>query len=89
MTNINKHIIYPAIAIVIFFAIAMLPVELIGCRNRGLIAAVVALAAGLAGICAAVKALVGKIRGDSNSSLWMLSALIFAVPAIYIVIIAA
>jgi len=71
------------------FVIAMLPVELLGCRNRGLIAAVVAVVAGIAGIFSAVKALMGKIRGDAKSFLWMASALIFAVPAIYIVIVAA
>ncbi|UCD78708.1 MAG: hypothetical protein JSW26_25435 [Desulfobacterales bacterium] len=89
MKNITKHILYPATATAIFFVIAMLPVELLGCRNRGLIAAVVALAAGIAGIFAAVKALIGRIRGDANSSFWMASALIFAVPVIYVVIIEA
>ena len=89
MYNITKHILYPATVTTIFFLTAMLPVELLGCRDRGLIAAVLAIAAGIAGIIAAVKALVGRIRGDANSTLWMASALIFAVPAIYIVIIAA
>lgn len=76
----------PAMVAVIFFAIAALPVELLGCYNRGLIAAVVALAAGVLGIVAAVKALMGKMRGDANSSLWMTSALIFAIPVIFIVL---
>lgn len=70
---------------VIFFTVAALPVELLGCFNRGLIAALVAIAAGVMGIVAAVKALKGKIHGDANSSLWMTSALIFAIPAIFIV----
>ena len=89
MKNITMHILYPATAAAIFPFIAMLPVELLGCRNCGLIAAVVAVIAGIAGIFSAVKALMGKIRGDAKSFLWIASALIFAVPAIYIVIVAA
>ena len=86
MQKIIKHILIPAMVGVIFFAIAALPVELLGCYNRGLIAALVALAAGILGVVAAVKALKGKIRGEANSSLWMASALIFAIPTIFIVL---
>ncbi len=86
MKKIIKHIMIPAMASIIFFAVAALPVELLGCYNRGLIAAIVALAAGVLGIVAAVKAVKGKIRGEANSSLWITSALIFAIPAIFIVL---
>jgi len=86
MQKITKHIMIPAMVAVIFFAIAALPVELLGCYNRGLIAAFVAMAAGVLGIVAAVRALTGKMRGDTNSSLWMASALIFAIPTIFIVL---
>ena len=86
MKKIIKHIMIPAMASIIFFAVAALPVELLGCYNRGLIAAIVALAAGILGIVAAGKAVKGKIRGDANSSMWMASALIFAIPAIFIVL---
>ena len=76
----------PAMVSIIFFAIAAMPVELLGCYNRGLIAALVALAAGVLGIAAAVMAVKGKIRREANSSLWMASALIFAIPTIFIVL---
>ncbi len=84
MKKIAKHIIIPALVAAIFFVVASLPVELIGCRNRGLIAVLLAIAAGILGIVAAVNALMGKVRGDANSSLWMASALILAIPAIFI-----
>jgi hypothetical protein len=86
MKKITEHVIVPALIAAIFFAIASLPVELLGCRNRGLIAAFVAMAAGIAGTIAAVKALMGKMKRDADSSLWMVSALILATPAIYIVL---
>ena len=86
MKKIIKHVMIPAMASILFFAVAALPVELLGCYNRGLIAAIVALAAGVLGIFAAVKAVKGKIRGDVNTSLWIASALIFAIPAIFIVL---
>ena len=88
MRKITKHIIIPLIVAAIFFVVASLPVELLECRNRGLIAPLLPIAAGILGIVAAVKALMGKVRGDSNSFLWMASALILAIPAIFIVLIA-
>jgi hypothetical protein len=88
MREITKHIAIPLILPAIFFVVVSLPVELLGCRNRGLIAALLAIAAGIFGIVAAVKGLIGKVRGDSNSFFWMASALILAIPAIFIVVIA-
>ena len=69
-----------------FFAITAQPVEVLGCRNRGLIAAGIALTAGILGIVAAVRAVLGKVRGEEKTSMWMASALIFAIPAFYIVV---
>jgi formate/nitrite transporter FocA (FNT family) len=71
MKKITRHLIIPVVVTVLFFAVA----------------AGVALAAGVLGIVAAVKALKDKMRGEANSSLRMASALIFAIPAIYIVLI--
>lgn len=86
MKKITKHVMIPAAVTAIFFAIALLPVDILGCRIRGLIAAFTAIFAGIFGIVAAARALMGKMRGDANTSLWIASALIFAIPAIYIVI---
>jgi hypothetical protein len=86
MTKITKHIMIPANVTVIFFVIAALPVDVFGYRNIGLIAASIAVGAGLLGIVAAVRAIICKVRGDTTSSLWMMSALILAVPALFIVV---
>jgi hypothetical protein len=88
MTKITKHIIFPLILPALFFVVAALPVELLGCRNRGLIAALLAIASGMLGIVAAVKGLIGKVRGDAYSFLWIVSALILIIPAVFIVLIA-
>jgi hypothetical protein len=85
MTKITKHIMIPANVTVIFFVVAALPVDVFGCRNLGLIAAFIAIAAGLLGIVSAVRAIISRVRGDATSSLWMVSALILAVPAVFIV----
>ena len=86
MTKITKHIMIPANLTVIFFVIAALPADVFGCRNLGLIAASIAVAAGFLGIVAAVRAIICKVRGDAMSSLWIVSALILAVPALFIVV---
>ena len=81
-----RHCVIPLTVTAIFFAVAVMPVEILGCRNRGLIAVGIALAAGILGIVAAARAVLGKMRGDAGSSMWVASALIFAIPAIYVVV---
>ena len=88
MKQITNHIIIPLILPAVFFVVVLLPVDLFGCRMRGLIAAGLAIAAGVLGIVAAVKALLGKVRGDTQSFLWMASALILAIPVFFIVLVA-
>ncbi len=67
MKKITKHIIIPPIVPAIFFVVASLPVELLGCRNRALITTLVNITAGILGIVTALRALMGKVRGDTNS----------------------
>ena len=86
MTRFAKHLLIPLFLPVLFFAWAALPVELFGCRNRGLIAALLALAGALLGVAAAGMAIKDKLRGDADSFLWMVSALILAIPAAFIVL---
>ena len=75
MKTIKKHILFPASVTILFFTIASIPVDLFGCRNRGMIAALIALAGGLFGLAAAVRAVIGKARGERDSHLWVTSAL--------------
>jgi hypothetical protein len=89
MAKTAQHILIPLILPALFSIVAALPVDLLGCRNRGLIAALLAIASGMLGIVAAVKGLIGKVRGDAHSFLWIVSALIFAIPAVFILLIAA
>lgn len=86
MKRILNDVIVPATLPAIFFVVAAVPVQLLPCGNRMLIAALVAIAARILGVVAAVKALMGKLRGNADSSLWMASTLILAIPAISVVL---
>lgn len=88
MTKVRKHVIIPVIVPLIFFAVVAMPVEILGCRNRGLVAVLVAYVGGPAGVGAALKALQGRVRNAPDSRRWVATALILAIPAIYIVAIA-
>ncbi len=48
--TIIRHAIAPAIMPVIFFAVALTPVDLLGCKTRGLVAFSIAFVSGLAGL---------------------------------------
>jgi hypothetical protein len=84
----SKHILIPLSSTALFFVVALTPVEVIGCRNRGLIAAFIAISAGITRIVASIIAIKERVRGHKDSFLWIASSLIFAIPALYIVVFA-
>lgn len=88
MTALTRHIALPLIAPLFFFAVAATPVDLLGCRTRGLLAFGIALVSALAGLGAAVMALKGRLRGDRESPWWVLTSLILAIPAVGLIILA-
>jgi hypothetical protein len=88
MTLIRRHVILPSIAPLLFFAVAATPVQTLSCRTRGLLAFIIALVSVLSGLAAAIMAIKGRLRGDSQTVWWIASALILAVPAVAVLILA-
>ncbi len=88
MKRVTKHLILPAIMPVLFLAVALTPVEVLGCFLRGLIAMLIALASGLSAIGAAILGLKGKVSRDPNTIWWVLSTLIMTIPVIAMIILA-
>jgi hypothetical protein len=82
------HIIIPAIMPAAFFVIASIPVELLGCRTRGLIALLIALLSGLAALSTAIIGAKGRVRGDVYAIWWVASSLILTLPVIALIILA-
>jgi heme O synthase-like polyprenyltransferase len=88
MKHIVYHITIPAALTVAFFVIALMPVEVLGCPTRGLIAVLIAFICGLAALGAAIKGVKGKARGDTNTAWWMTSTLILMIPVIALIVMA-
>ncbi len=88
MSLIQRHVILPSIAPILFFAVAAKPVQVLGCRTRGLLAMAIALISVLAGLAAAIRAIKGILQGDSQTRWWIVSALILAIPAVGVLILA-
>ena len=88
MKRIVYHIIIPAVMPAVFFVIASIPVEVLGCRTRGLIALLIALFSGLAALGAAIIGVKGRMRGDIYSIWWVASSLILTLPVIALIILA-
>ncbi len=86
MKRIALHLLIPAAVPAIFFVIASIPVEVIGCRNRGLMAFAVALSGAQAGVISVILGLIRRMRGDASSSWFILSTIILALPAIFLVL---
>jgi len=82
------HVIFPAIMPAIFYLIAATPVETLGCFTRGLLALLVALASGLAGLGTAVMSATGRRRGDVHAPWWVISTAILVIPVVALLILA-
>lgn len=88
MNSFTRHILLPAILLLIFFMIALSPVEVLGCRNRGLLALAVSLISGLSALGTAIIGVKGRIRGDSKAIWWVLSTLVLTIPVIAMIVLA-
>ena len=86
--RIFRHILLPAFAPVLFLVIATTPVDVLGCRNRGLLAIAVAFLSVLAGLGSAVAGVRGRMKGDPAANWWATSALVLAVPAVLLILFA-
>lgn len=82
MTRWTRHIVIPAMMPVVFFSVALSPVTMLGCRNRGLVALLVALASGVSAVAAAVAGARGRMRGDAEAFWWVVSSLVLTVPVV-------
>ena len=82
MGRLTRHVVIPAIMPAVFFSVAFTPVAVLGCRNRGLMALLVALASGLWALGAAVVAARGRARGDANSFWWVISSIVLTIPVV-------
>ena len=88
MKRIVNYLALPALVPIFFFAVAATPVEVLGCRNRGLLAVSIALAGALASVGAVIRGLKGRIRRDPQAHWWVISALVLAIPAVAVVLLA-
>jgi hypothetical protein len=88
MTLIQRHILLPSIAPLLFFAVAVTPVQVLGCRTRGLLALAIAFISVLGALGLAFRALKGRMQGDPDTKWWIISSVILAIPAIGMLLLA-
>jgi len=88
MKRIIYHVIIPTIMAAAFFVVALMPVEVLGCFMRGLIALLIAFVSGLAALGAAIIGAKGRVRGDKNAIWWVISTLILVIPVIAMIVMA-
>jgi hypothetical protein len=86
--RIFRHILLPAFAPVLFLVVATTPVDVLGCRNRGLMVIAIAFLSVLAGLGAALAGVRGRMRGDPAANWWATSALVLAIPAVLLILFA-
>lgn len=88
MTPLTRHLLLPLFVPIAFFLVALSPVQLLGCRNRGLLALAIAFASVLAGLYTAVRAANLRRRGDPEAQWWLATTLILIIAPIALLILA-
>jgi len=92
MKRVVYHVILPAVMPVLFFIVALTPVEVLGCFVRGLIALLIAFVSSVAALVAAVigakGGAKGRVRHGRNRIWWVVSTLILVIPVIAMIILA-
>jgi hypothetical protein len=82
------HIIIPSTISIVFFINAFMPVEVLGCRNRGLVALTISSVSTLLTLTAAIAYLRAKFKEDQNAFWWLISVVLLVIPVIGIIILA-
>jgi hypothetical protein len=82
------HVIFPAMMPALLYLIAATPVETLGCATRGLLALLVALVSGFAGLGTAIVGVTRRKRGDVYAPWWVISTLILTIPVVALLILA-
>ena len=72
----------------VFFAVALSPVSVLGCRTRGLLALALALGSGVAAVVAAIRSAKGRLSGEPLWSWWVVSSVVLAVPVVAMIVMA-
>ena len=88
MNRFIRHIMLPLIPSLMFFTVAFSPIEVLGCRNRGLLALAISFISGLLALGAAFMGIKGRTQNNSGSYWWVISALILAIPVIGMILLA-
>lgn len=82
MGRLTRHVAIPAMMPLLFFAVALTPVAVLGCRNRGLLALLIALASGCWALREAFVAAGARARGDPDASWRVIGSVVLSIPVV-------
>ena len=89
MKSSVKHVLLPSLLSIGFIGIASTPVAVIGCRNRGLLALILAFAGAIGAlVTSAIGAKARRLGDDDRWKLWLISTIILMFPPIALLILA-
>jgi hypothetical protein len=83
-----KQILLSLILPMLFLAVATTPVGFLGCRNRGLIAVVLAIISAIFALITTIISLRNRLNGKLHNPISLICTVIQALPAVYILILA-
>jgi hypothetical protein len=87
MNKVFKQLLLSTILPLLYLAVALSPVGLLGCRNRGMFAIGIAVVSIIIAFLLSIFTLKNRMKGSPFNPVNLISTLILAMPAISILII--
>lgn len=84
MNLLTRHILIPTVAPALIVGLYFMPVSLVGCANRGLMALAIVSASLVAGVVTGLLGLLSGPRGGASPGWWMASTCILLLPALLV-----
>lgn len=88
MGPLTRHVVLPALMPAVFFSVAFAPIAVLGCRNRGLLALLIALASGIWALGAAVAGAKKAARGDADAFWCVIGSMVLTIPVVAMLLMA-
>jgi hypothetical protein len=86
MNKIVKPVLLSIIPLLLFWGVAITPVTLLGCRNRGLTAVIIALLSAVSALVVSFRSLKNRLKGNPIDPASLISVIILILPAVYILL---
>ena len=88
MTRVTRHVVLPSLVPALFFAVASMPRETLGCRNQALAVVAIAFASVLGALAVTIVGATKRLRRDPEAWWWLGTTLLLVIAPVALLLLA-